>query len=133
MFLRWLVNSKGILVMQSMRSQMIVFWRWIWTTLTWCLSTNDRQKYNQNKVRIVIYLKYVCLAVDLETQHNNTTENSLPFCAVLLEYAYFFPKHSFHNSIVTDKTRFYSKFFTWFNSLDINLIRPFACNDNYKT
>ena len=29
--------------------------------------------------------------------------------------------HLFHNSIETDKTRFYSKFFTWFYSLDINL------------
>ena len=132
MLLRWLVNSKGILlVMQSMRSQMIVFWRWIWTTLTWCLSTNDRQKYNQNKVRIFIYLKYVCLAVDLETQQYNGKLFASLCRASWIRIL--FPKHSFHNSIVTDKTRFYSKFFTWFNSLDINLIRPLACNDNYKT
>ena len=28
--------------------------------------------------------------------------------------------HPFHNSIATDKTRFYTKFFTWFYSLEIN-------------
>ena len=30
--------------------------------------------------------------------------------------------HLFHHSIATDKTRFYSKSFTWFYSLDINLM-----------